>query len=1153
MGERSASGFSAEARLTPLERKLILAAERGEDFAPAAADLDRGQPIRGGLLRAMLLGTPLKHHPANGILSGPRAVRLTAHGVSIQGPARGGMAPRGASGRRPAAMVRIVGRVDLRNLKAADGGALPPLQAQGCRFEDAILLSKARLHSLVLRNCRFASLQADGATFDANVLISDCAPRSGSTDYNERYFAGRELVAPRGGGRPHLASTDAVPAGGGETGCRASACWPPGHGSHSDCALCCAINLSSAVLAGGLQVVRTYLRGPGQAQQAPVAGASPPCAVDLSHIHVRDSIEFVRCMVVGALNLMSARIEDDVWISGGKYLSHAELTAFNFQLANIGGVLAFQAEGATADERKSGIRAFPVVVVGRISAISLDSGEVWIGEGFYYARDHEGWGAFPTINLAKANIARSFKAGAYHVHHVLDPDAPTGTARIHGEICLLAANVGKNLEVHGVFPEDIGPILEFGNVYWRKLGVPPRPQECLRLTGVGVRVDRRVHISHGRFAECEDGSGSVPAGTAAPSATPSRRKSAAIDLFKSTIGTGFKIDDQSSCKGAVMLNSCVIGREVIVRCRRIEVSARDFERPGDIPVMLDISESTIRGQLKIGRREPNLDPETGAPAKEAIRIEGAVSLEGTSIQGSALIGHLTVDLTKHPSAAQESAGESTTEGEPAAPKGCAPGDAAGARPASQKSPERVGLNLRDCVCGSDLEVHGLIWKLPGVLRAEAAPPGRAASRSLLDRCYAHKFGSIGEGSYAVVDLRGLQCGLIRDGFGGEWGLFSGLQLRLAGIAIRGVEPACQEPPHTNPNDEEGLRKWPPAKVARIAPIARLRWLSFQSRRQEMTPEVIETPAKPVLEPPRLRDWWPAFWHRYQCSRQDDFVPQAYEAFSTAHRQAGEDKIAQEILVEKKNYENALRFRRLTDLWNAKTSHAVKIGAIGLVLLLVWLASRSGFAPPNDADIRWMRRGLAATVLVILFWPYFVALFHILFWAGFRYGLSPSRALFIFASCISLGWVGVHYARNGGFATVTSWQGKDVLDPAVALVLEVDPEPALQEPDGNLAVLADAGNDLRAGGTRVEGRAIYASPSPCNLNVSSLIYALDMFIPLIDLDQERRCGIRDGLPSEPHDRYFVWRLAKALYEMLGWIITSLVILTITGVLRRDLER
>ena len=76
-----------------------------------------------------------------------------------------------------------------------------------------------------------------------------------------------------------------------------------------------------------------------------------------------------------------------------------------------------------------------------------------------------------------------------------------------------------------------------------------------------------------------------------------------------------------------------------------------------------------------------------------------------------------------------------------------------------------------------------------------------------------------------------------------------------------------------------------------------------------------------------------------------------------------------------------------------------------------------------------------------------------------------------------------------------------------------------------------------------------------------MYAIDVFIPLIDLHQEERCDVivdsdfsrpadssADTLTAVLHSPY-AWAIAKAGYTIAGWIVTSLAILTFTGVLGR----
>lgn len=71
--------------------------------------------------------------------------------------------------------------------------------------------------------------------------------------------------------------------------------------------------------------------------------------------------------------------------------------------------------------------------------------------------------------------------------------------------------------------------------------------------------------------------------------------------------------------------------------------------------------------------------------------------------------------------------------------------------------------------------------------------------------------------------------------------------------------------------------------------------------------------------------------------------------------------------------------------------------------------------------------------------------------------------------------------------------------------------------------------------------------PCGKEINSLLYALDVFVPLLDLKQEDRCSITT------RDNGYWWRLFNTLYELLGAIVTPITILSMTGLLRRYIER
>lgn len=61
-----------------------------------------------------------------------------------------------------------------------------------------------------------------------------------------------------------------------------------------------------------------------------------------------------------------------------------------------------------------------------------------------------------------------------------------------------------------------------------------------------------------------------------------------------------------------------------------------------------------------------------------------------------------------------------------------------------------------------------------------------------------------------------------------------------------------------------------------------------------------------------------------------------------------------------------------------------------------------------------------------------------------------------------------------------------------------------------------------------------------------IYALDVMLPILDLQQEARCFIT----ASPELRW--WRWGMVFYAVVGWVVTSVAVLTFSGVFRREPE-
>jgi hypothetical protein len=158
------------------------------------------------------------------------------------------------------------------------------------------------------------------------------------------------------------------------------------------------------------------------------------------------------------------------------------------------------------------------------------------------------------------------------------------------------------------------------------------------------------------------------------------------------------------------------------------------------------------------------------------------------------------------------------------------------------------------------------------------------------------------------------------------------------------------------------------------------------------------------------------------------------------------------------------------------------------------------------------------------------------WAPFRalfdYGLSVRRAVFTFVFCIALGTCATSVISDSGYRWLPHFASYMMLATA-------PPETRLFDPgNGKVQVLAIEANSIKD---------VYAKPVLCGDRIDPFLYALDVFIPVLNLHQQEVCSIR------PPKHWRSWERVKALYAFLGWILTPLTILTLTGILRRHIEK
>lgn len=182
---------------------------------------------------------------------------------------------------------------------------------------------------------------------------------------------------------------------------------------------------------------------------------------------------------------------------------------------------------------------------------------------------------------------------------------------------------------------------------------------------------------------------------------------------------------------------------------------------------------------------------------------------------------------------------------------------------------------------------------------------------------------------------------------------------------------------------------------------------------------------------------------------------------------------------------------------------------------------------------------------------------------FDYGLSIQKALVTFFLYWSIGVIWIFILNTDGHLVVDSTP--------TATYISAKADPIKQEESYSFGTLKQNKNN-------VEGQV------PCGKVIHPTIYALDLMIPLIDHRQEFRCMVRTDYPKSQNEdikstisynpfdfkiKPFNFTLKpiqdfmgsfwsnfllfiNAVYTILGWIITSLLILTFTRISRRHID-
>jgi len=156
---------------------------------------------------------------------------------------------------------------------------------------------------------------------------------------------------------------------------------------------------------------------------------------------------------------------------------------------------------------------------------------------------------------------------------------------------------------------------------------------------------------------------------------------------------------------------------------------------------------------------------------------------------------------------------------------------------------------------------------------------------------------------------------------------------------------------------------------------------------------------------------------------------------------------------------------------------------------------------------------------------------------FDYGLTARYAFLTYLLCLLLGAFGI---RQALYSHVRSEGHHGLAGTASVLVVTT----------GAVNTVAFAG-DADSQDTSEVGVARATGPLdeevPCKPGrVDPLLYATELFVPALDLGQTKLCEISAAPAAWP------WRWGRALYGILGWIVTSITVLTVPGILRSRAE-
>ncbi len=284
--------------------------------------------------------------------------------------------------------------------------------------------------------------------------------------------------------------------------------------------------------------------------------------------------------------------------------------------------------------------------------------------------------------------------------------------------------------------------------------------------------------------------------------------------------------------------------------------------------------------------------------------------------------------------------------------------------------------------------------------------------------------------------------------------------------------------------------------------------------------VVETERRGKL---RRKHWLKLQYGGSSPKSESEFDTQPHAQLAEAYKRAGRNEDARIINRDRLVVEGHVASMDWIRGFQ-KRPRVLVASVLGIILLLA--LGLTGMWPAGTLAAVALVMLAAITVFGPLIW-------HHVYDVLFAHGLYTRNAVATFLAFLLVGWVGVEIAnRNSLFGIVKFETLPQVLVQDISTVQNV------------LIRTGDANKPFSTGFLTVDSAAGIPGDLPCATNIQSFLYATDIFIPLIDLRQETRCSPRADAEA--------WQFAKALYAILGWIVTSLTVLTVSGVLRQRSE-